>query len=403
MIGLSLVVLLSSFAAAGPISSSRIDDPIDFALTLYREVAKKSPGANVLVSPYSAREAVGLAYIGARGATADGLAQALSTGSTEDFLISAKKARREVRNADPSGAFGTANSLWLRADWRFLGSYVTRAQENFDADVFNRDFSPRTVSEADAWVSRRTHGAITRAVEKLDPLDVAILLNAVYFKGSWKRPFDPKHTRDHDFRLASGEIVKRPRMMMFGRPEPGESAKFDYTENADMQAVRLRYRFGRLAMIVILPAKNTTLKSVADKFNGNTWRSMRDHLKPSTVVVELPRFKYSTSMRLNDALINMGAAIAFDAHRADFQDMAEMRRSDDRLHISAAQQTATIDVDETGTVAAAKTSAILQTKGDERYMGPTPINFIVDRPFLFAIEDTASGTLLFIGSVQDPH
>jgi serpin B len=401
MINVLFAVLLACPAPAQTLTIPASDDSTDFALTLYRKAAALRPGENALVSPYSAREAVGLAYIGARGATAEGLAKALRAGRPDDFLESVKKARGEISSADPKTIVEVANSLWLRSNWKFLDSYVARVKDGFGAEVFRRDFSPKTKAEADAWVSRRTHGKITKAVEKLDPLDAAVLLNAVYFKGVWKRPFDKTKTRDEDFHLASGKVVRSPRMA-FGPAKEEESDRFDYAEDADMQAVRLPYGSGRLAMTVVLPAKGTTLAAIDRKLDGTWWRTLSARLEERRGEVELPRFKYGSSIKLNGPLIEMGAAEAFDKTRSDFRGMAEARRPEDRLFISEVRQTAVIEVDELGTVAAAKTSVSMMV-GSAIRVEPPPFVFIADRPFLFAIEDTVSGTLLFVGSLADPR
>jgi serpin B len=400
-LALVLIPLVRSVAAQTPPASGS-DDPLDFALTLYRRTAAINPGANALVSPFSAREAVGLAYIGARGATADGLAEALRAGGRGEFAESARKTRAALRGADPAVTVEIANSLWLRSDWRFLDSYEERARRGFDAEVFRRDFSPQTSAEADAWVSQKTEGRITRIVDRLDPAaDVGVLLNAVYFKGVWRQAFDRSRTKARNFHLASGAVVQRPRMQFGDDRFSGDGEKFAYAEDADLQAVRLPYGSGRVAMIVILPAKTSGLAALTGRLNGNWWRALRARMTPRSGDVELPRFKFDTSTSLVGPLSAMGAQRAFDRRHADFRDMAEAVRPEDMLYISQVRQKAMIEVDEDGTVAAAAASAVMSIRGSMT-SGPTPFSFIVDRPFLFAIEDSRTGTLLFVGSVQDP-
>lgn len=170
-----------------------------------------------------------------------------------------------------------------------------------------------------------------------------------------------------------------------------------------MQALSLPYGSGRLKMILVLPAKSSTVAALNSKLNGSWWRTLRTRMKPRAGVVEIPRFKFKTAMNLNAPLSAMGASTAFDRRRADFRDMAEAKRPADMLYISRVFQKAEIEVNETGTIASAATSAVTAVVGSSMQQGPPPFVFIADRPFLFAIEDGGTGTLLFIGSVQDPR
>lgn len=396
----ALFIVLS--ASAQTVSLPAADDPSDFAWTLYRKTA--TAGRNTLISPYSAREAVGLAYLGARGATADGLAQALRAGRREDFLQAAAKTRKDLAaDAGRGNTVEVANSLWLRSDWNFLDSYVAKAKKGFDAEVFRREFDGDTVAETNAWVSRKTHGKIRKAVAKLGPRDAAVLLNAVYFKGVWDSPFDKARTARKDFHLASGRTVLRPRMTL-AAPRPDQhDRKFDYAEDGELQAVRLPYASGRLAMIVVLPSQAKTLESLNAGVSGSWWRALRSRMQPRRGEVELPRFKFDASTTLNTPLSAMGANLAFDRGHADFQDMAVARKPEEMLSISRVEQKAVIEVDEEGTVAAAETSVLMHALGAAMEQPEPPFRFVADRPFLFAIEDDWTGTLLFVGSVQDPR
>ncbi len=398
---LVLAALLARSASAQPALIPQLDDPAGFALTLYQQVAADADGGNVLVSPLSAREAVGLAYIGARGATADGLSRALRAGRRDDFAAAAERTRADLRDADPRVEVRTATSLWLRSDWKFLPDYVHRAQDGFGAEVFRRDFSAKTVHEVNGWVTKQTHGRISTILDSLDPKnDAAVLLNAIYFRGDWRRAFDEKRTKDRDFHLASGKIVQSPRMA-FGRTY--DDARFDYAEDENLQAVSLPYGSGRLKMILVLPAKPSTLAALNARLSGVWWRTLRSHMRPRTGVVEIPRFKFKREMSLNASLIAMGASAAFDRRSADFRDMAEAKRPADMLYISRVFQKAEIEVNETGTIASAATSALIAVRGSAMRQGPPPFVFVADRPFLFAIEDGGTGALLFVGAVQDPR
>jgi serpin B len=118
-------------------------------------------------------------------------------------------------------------------------------------------------------------------------------------------------------------------------------------------------------------------------------------LNPRQVSLVLPKFRMTSALDLVPVLTGLGARLAF-TRAADFSGITPA----EPLHIGAVAHKAYIDVDEQGTEAAAATAVTMALS--RAVFGGTPVEVIVDRPFLYAITDTASGLPLFLGRVADP-
>lgn len=352
-------------------------------------------GKSVLLSPFSVRQAVGVAYLGSRGATREAIARTLQAGPVEAFATSEKAARGELLAADSSVKLAIANGLFLKKGFPFRPAFVAAARDSFDAEVFERDFGPESLSELNGWVRRKTEGRIPAILDAFQPTDRGVLLNAVYFKGSWTTRFAKQDTEPADFHPASGAPFKHPFMSRRGR--------FAYAEAPGWQAVRLPYgKSRRLGMILVLPARESSLAEWRKGLSAPAWRSLRGALADREGVVKVPRFKFEATVSLKEPLVSLGMSVAFDRARADFRDMAEAPAEADRLHISRVAHRAFIEVNEEGTEAAAATAVVMATKGAEMSEEPPPFRFTADRPFFFAIEDERTGTLLFLGEQRRP-
>jgi serpin B len=361
-----------------------------FALSLYLAVVGQSGGKNVLISPYSVRQAVGMAYVGAHGQTRDDIGHALAAESVPGFVAEEKKTRQSLSSADPKVRLDIANSFWLNKNVRYRASFIAAARSGFAADAFQREFNPATLKELNSWVANATSGRIPGILDHFDPNDVAVLIDAVYFKGAWQHRFDKASTRPREFHPLNGPSFQHPMMT--------HTDSYDYYENAKVQAVRMPYGSGRLAMIAVLPSKDSNLADFHAHLDSAAWSGLRSGMRGRRGEVTFPRFRFDQSMELKSSLSALGMGIAFDQARADFQDMVE---SHIPIHISKVLQKTFIAVDEEGTEAAAATAVVMHGKG--MMHAELPFRFVADRPFFFAIEDSQTGALLFVGSLQDPR
>lgn len=369
-----------------------------FGFQLLGELQAEAPGENHFISPLSAHMALGMALNGADGRTFDAMRETLGfSGTTGLPAVNNSYAGliEMLQDLDPRVEFLLANSVWLQERWPFLPAYEQRVSEAFDARVENVDFAdPATAESVNTWVSESTNGRITEFVtpDQLRDL-VALLANTVFFKGNWSDQFDKSDTSPEEFRLADGSTVSVPMMS-----QTMEDVGMARTEG--VRAADLRYGGKAFSMTVVLPARGTSLDSLVRAMDADAWQSITEQLDGGgEVQVELPRFELTWERLLNPALKRMGMGPAFSTDSANFSRMAETppctSGRDPCLFIEWVRQKSFVKVDEEGTEAAAASGV-----GARPTSGPP--TFRVDRPFLFAIRERLSGTVLFVGKIEDP-
>jgi serpin B len=264
--------------------------------------------------------------------------------------------------------------------------FLNTAKNSFQAPTAVLDFtSPKAVVRINDWVRDNTRGKIDGIVNRIEPDDVLLIVNAVYFHGEWEQAFDVKSTRDMDFTLLDGTKRLCP---MMKRHE-----KVLYFETPEVQIVELPYTGKTVAFRVVLPAKGSTLTDVVAGLNGDVWREWTQKLEPREGTLYLPRFEMSFDETLNEALKTLGVRQAF-GRAADFSAMA-----DGELFISEVRHKSRIEVNEKGTEAAATTSVRMSRSA----VSVRGFVVTVDRPFLYAIQDRATGVILFLGAITNPN
>jgi serpin B len=218
-----------------------------------------------------------------------------------------------------------------------------------------------------------------------------LLANAIWFSGGWYNPFDPGATEDGDFFLLDGTTVTVPFMFQHDH--------LNYARGGGFQAVEFGYTGSDFAFTVILPDEGR-FAAVEAGLDANALDAAIEHLEYTEVLVHLPKFAFDYDADLVRPLQAMGMVDAFDPQRADFTGMVEGTPAEPPLVIDGALHKVFISVDEEGTEAAAATAVGMEPGAAPPE--PEPPEVRVDRPFLFAIRDTQTGTLLFLGRVMDP-
>jgi serine protease inhibitor len=361
-----------------------------FALKLFREIAAQSASdSNIFVSPLSVGMALGMTYNGAVGETREAMGRALEV---QDLSLDAvNQGYRDLidllLDLDPQVQWQLGNSIWYREGFSVEPSFLDVNRAFFDARVEALDFgAPGAADIINRWVSESTEGRIEEIVD--DPIDhdtVMFLINAIFFKGSWRNQFDRGLTRDGAFTRGDGSVITTPMMSR------EETMDVRLTGDDVVTVLELPYGGDAFAMTVALPHPDVSLDSVVEVLDAERWRSWISDLRDRESFVELPKFSFEYEIQLEDVLTALRMGVAFEEGAADFSGIYPPGG----LFISEVKHKTFVQVDEEGTEAAAVTQV-----GAQLTSGPGLI--AVDRPFLFAIRERLSGTILFMGRMVDP-
>ena len=373
-------------------ATALVDGNSEFAFDLFQSL--KQQQGNLFYSPYSISLALAMTYAGARNETGTEMANVLHFTLPQDRLHPAFNgldlALANRSEADTSFQLHIVNAIWGQKGYKFLDSFLNVLGQNYGAGLRILDFinqsEPSRVT-VNNWVSDQTKGKINDLIPQgsIDALTRLVLTNAIYFKASWLNPFDKESTGNGSFQLIGGGNVTVPMMT--------QTHSFGYASGDGYQAVELPYNDSELSMVILLPDSGK-FESFENKLNASFASRIISDLEYCEVDLTLPKFKYEYECSLADTLAAMGMPKAFSGD-ADFSGMAGNRD----LAISDVLHKAYVSVDETGTEAAAATAVVM---GLTAILGG-PAHMTVDRPFIFLIHDSNTGTILFIGRVMNPN
>lgn len=365
-----------------------------FGFRLFEEVVNAHPNKNVFISPASVSIALAMTYNGAAGETRTSMAKALGIDGLD--LSQANAAYRDLltvlRSPDKGVTLDIQNAIWAHRETTFQRDFLARNEQFFGAtartvDFKNEEEAAQTIND---WVKEATRERIPKLADRFAADTRMVLANAVYFLGLWKDPFTPDATAESDFTKFDGKVQKVPLMTREG--------DFLYQQGDGFQAIRIPYgETGRTHMTVFLPRRGLAMREFLRTVNSRNWSEWGRAFRMRPGTVQIPRFRAEFSSLLNDPLKAMGLAPAFDPNRADFAGMTGRRD----LYIGQVIHKTFVEVKEEGTEAAAVTGVEMRATSipmepEERFV------FRADRPFLYAIEDSQTGVVLFLGIFGDP-
>jgi serpin B len=359
-----------------------------FAIDLFKTINEQEPeDANIFISPFSISTALAMTLNGATGQTFTDMQTALRTGSISlPQLNEAYQTLLEVLpQLDPATRLKIANSIWHQNDYPVLPAFLTTNTDYYASEVLPVDFRDAgIVDDVNAWIENNTDGLITDALSELPPSVVMLLINAIYFKGSWQTEFEPEDTQVADFASPTGTVEVD--MMHL------QEASFRYTSNELFQAIDLPYGDSIYSMSIFLPREGHNLDEVISEFSPANWEDWQAQMVPNDIELFLPKFKLEYEIKLKSILSGMGMENAF-SDRADFSQMIDGGgvKIDNVIH------KAFVEVNEEGTEAAAVTIVVIV----ETSVPLIPV-FRADRPFVFVIHDNKTKSILFMGKVVDP-
>jgi serine protease inhibitor len=363
-----------------------------FGLNLLNTLIPGSSGGNVAISPLSVALALQIVYNGAAGSTQTAMAQTLQLGSlsTADLNNDNAALHAALLNPDANVQLTMANSLWMRlADNPVLTSFIDTDQTYYGATIGDLSGAPANVN---AWVSSETQGLITElfpgATATFYETLIAVVANTIYFKGEWTSAFDPTLTAAAPFTLSDGTKVTAQLM--------NQTASFDYFQGSlqgtTFQALRLPYGSGRLNMLIVLTAAGASLDTFVANVTPAVLTGWNSQFTNTYGSVALPRFDATYGQALDNALGTLGMGAAFCMNDGDLPGISP------GACLAKIEHQTVIEVDEAGTVAAGSTGGGIGITAI-----PSPqFTMTMNRPFFYAIQDSTTGVLIFIGVLMNP-
>ncbi len=346
------------------------------------KLAGERPEGNLMISPFSYQECLGMVRLGALGDTNKELAKWLGTGEDSAKTASAMMANRSsLKPLVDAGIISTANGVWVSSAAQIEPGYLKQVQQSFNAEVKVSQFPQPALTEINSFVKEQTKGRIEKILEELDPYSRMVLVNAIHFKDKWHKPFKKERTKEEPFHAPDGP---KQVFMMHG----GEG--FSGARKEGFLFVSTQFKTGLRVAFALPPSKEDPVEKCLEplmKMVGETFS-----LEVSEVA--LPKFKSEFTWNMKPSMQAMGVSLPFDVERAQFGGMSK-----EPLSISQIVQKTFVQFDEEGVEAAAVTAADMAAGSAP--MDEEPVRFIADRPYAYVIYDK-DGMPLFLGIVRDP-
>lgn len=361
----------------------------DFAFELFKKITQKEDHTNIFISPLSVTALFSMLNNGANGVTQEEIEEVLgykglNKEEINDFYLKILEAAVDI---DPQVEVMLANSIWIQEGFPVLTPFLQVNKTYYQADVRNINFShPKAAGEINQWVSGKTNGKIPKMIDRLDASAVMHLINALYFNGEWEEPFEKSSTKEELFTNSDGSHAKVP--LMF------QSTHNTYAANDEYALTSLYYGNRAFQMVFLLPHEGIELSSVLAGLTDDSWQEcLRLNQRACEIKLKLPRFKTESHIELNDVLMALGIKSAFDGN-ADFSSL-----SNQSLFVSRAFQKTYIEVNEKGTEAAASTDGEMLMTSPGALPETRVVEFYMNRPFLYFLRETSTGTIFFMGKM----
>jgi serpin B len=375
---------------------------------------------NVVVSPFNVLQCLMMVAYGAQGSTKAEMAEKLFNCDSEELaekLADFGKLVQDilVTNKD-SVTLNTAYGAWVNNAMVELKDDFAQRLNDLGAEVNNAPFSDETKDKVNEWCADKTNNLIDSIIDDLDPLDVAVLVSALYFKGDWAFKFDKANTEDKMFRADNGQSAQIPTMhkVVDAYNERGDEneSEFGYQETEGYQALSLEYgekdlengRQPTMRLVLVRPKDDNQSAAAFLKTQFNekakaipAWLSPYGY-REAVGQIAIPKMDMESDYDLKDAVSAIGAGEMFKEGQADF---SEMMKGDDGLFVSQLNHKTVFKTDEEGSEAAAVTAAVMTLEC--AIMPPAPIEFNLNRSFVMALQDIKSGAVLFSGVINKPQ
>nr|XP_057935506.1 neuroserpin isoform X2 [Doryrhamphus excisus] len=380
-----------------------VDIPEDitskFSIRLYHQLQAAGGQDNVIFSPLSLVTALGMVELGARGVSLEEIRHGVGfthlLPGVEFSLLQNLTAALSADDKQYTIRF--ANSLFLQEGITFNPEFLHMMNKYFHANVETVDFSESAAvaEQINNWVENHTESKICDLLSAEDFSSVTrlTLVNAVYFRGSWKNQFRPENTRTFSFSRDDGSEVQTLMMYQQGDFYYGEFSDGSQEAGGVYQVLEMPYEGDDVSMMIVLPRQEVPLASLEPIIKASLLEEWANNVKQQKVEVYLPRFKVEQKIDLKDSLEELGIKSIFTKD-ADLSAMTDK----ENLYIGMAVQKAYLEVTEEGAEGAVGSGMIALTRTLVLYP-----QVMADHPFFFVIRNRRTGSILFMGRVMTPE
>lgn len=355
-----------------------------FGLNVFKALSHTQIESNIFISPISISMALGMILNGAADSTLEAMKNTLKlNGLNENEINESYESLIELmNNLDSDVMFKIANSIWYKKGLVINNEFIQINKQYFDSEVIALDFNnPKSVDQINNWVKQNSNDLIKKIVDRIPEDIIMYLINTIYFKGNWRFEFDPKNSKEGIFNNRNGFKARHP--MMNGE------LSLPFFENEETIILDVPYGDSLFTMTIFLPKED--INQFVASLSIQKISNLLSNLSVNSLDLTLPRFELEYQTKLNNILSDLGMDVAFDESRANFSRIIPLN-SGTNLYISEVIHNTYISVDEQGTEAAAVTSVGIGITS-------VPKSIMIDRPFIFAIRENHTGTLLFLGKV----
>ena len=361
---------------------------IGLSLSVLKRAAETENKDNLLFSPLSIINALGMVANGADGETLRQLVSAWGNLEPNTLNRYLKNYNGNLPQTDEC-SLSLANSVWVNknAGAEFNEDYLKTVSGCFRAEMFLADFNSQTEKSINKWVKKKTDGHIKEIINNLSPDSITVLLNALNFDAKWTNEYEKSDVEMSEFNNYSGERSNIE--MMFS-----DEDTYLKTENAE--GFMKNYSGGNFAFAALMPNEGTDIYDFIETLSGDKLSEILAGAEHREVIAGIPKFSFEHSLNMKSILKNMGVINAFDGEIADFSNLGKSTRG---IFISDVIHKAYIAVDESGTEASAATAVILKNAG--MLISTDTKTVYLDRPFIFMILDRENNIPVFLGVVTD--
>ncbi len=390
--GLAGIVSCKKETSAPPVDTIKVEDVakvasmnVDFAWDIFRQELSAKSNENVLISPWSIQTALTMA---ANGAGSQTLSEMLNVMHCSDCEINSLNQKHQDLNTLLTKQSGHP-TLTIANGYFYDPSRITvkpgfrdKLTESFACGFLTSDFNQEqsALASINGWVKQYTNYKIEKILDKITPLDVAYLINALHFKADWMNGFDPKQTFSSNFTRADGSAIKRDYVTA--------DRNFLFVKNSQFDLVDLPFKDSTYSITLV----QSTNKS-GTPLDKATFESLINSVKFSRAIVSFPKMKLAYEADLINSLKKLGMNAAFSESAADFTAMGTAKKN---IFINQIKHKAVLEVDEKGAEGAAVTAI-----GFGVTSLPPVLTF--NGPYYLILRNLKTNTIVFMGFVgKDP-